>query len=58
MADFVCRTRDARLHALTMPAPLLAQTAGAALDGHGWPLRFLSLRPASPARPGPVEGHR
>ncbi|MFY9930239.1 MAG: helix-turn-helix domain-containing protein [Streptosporangiaceae bacterium] len=49
-ADFVCRTRDARIHALTMPAPLLAQAAGAALDGHGWPLRFLSLRPASPAR--------
>ena len=47
MADFVCRTRDARLRALTMPAPLLAQTAGA--DGHGRPLRFLSLRPASPA---------
>jgi AraC-like DNA-binding protein len=49
-ADFVCQTSDVRLHALTMPAPLLAQAAGVAADRRGLPLRFLSLRPASPAR--------
>jgi AraC-like DNA-binding protein len=49
-ADFVCHTSDARLHALTMPASLLAQAAGVTADGRSLPLRFLSLRPASPAR--------
>jgi len=49
-ADFVCHTRDARLHALTLPAPLLAHAAGLAADGPGRPLRFLSTRPVSPER--------
>jgi AraC-like DNA-binding protein len=49
-ADFVCHSRDARLHALTLPAPLLAEAAGLAADASARPLRFLSLRPASPER--------
>ncbi|MGH3188508.1 MAG: helix-turn-helix transcriptional regulator [Streptosporangiaceae bacterium] len=46
-ADFTCRTRNARMHALSLAAPVLAQVAGAAADGSASPLRFLSQRPAS-----------
>jgi AraC-like DNA-binding protein len=46
-ADFACRTRNARLRALSLPAPVLARVVGAAPDGRARPVRFLSQRPAS-----------
>jgi AraC-like DNA-binding protein len=46
-ADFTCRTRNARMRALSLAAPVLARVAGAAADGSASPVRFLSQRPAS-----------
>jgi AraC-like DNA-binding protein len=46
-ADFTCRTRNARLHALSLAVPVLARVAGTAANGTGRPLRFLSRRPAT-----------
>jgi AraC-like DNA-binding protein len=46
-ASFACRTRNARLRALSLAAPVLARVAGAAPDGRARPVRFLSQRPAS-----------
>jgi len=45
-ADFACRTGNARLRTLSLAAPEVARTAGAA-GGSAGQLRFLSQRPAS-----------
>ena len=48
-ADFTCRSRNARIHALSLAVPVLGQVIGAAGEGSGSPPRFLSHRPASSA---------